>query len=208
MKRKKTENNSEPPLEKQVLTYIGKKDSMSVQELYDGLSKENIALTRREVTDTIWRLKERGTIELEDTPLNVSSITDFLGLWERNLPIYASLIVSLATVVVVYALPSQLPFVAVRWVLGLVFVLFIPGYVTLKVLFPERGLDSLERFALSIGLSLAIVPLIGLVLNFTPWGIRLNPIIVSLYILTTGLALIALTRQYLYSTSMERPTEP
>jgi uncharacterized membrane protein len=37
-----------------------------------------------------------------------------------------------------------------------------------------------ERVALSLGLSLAVVPLIGLVLNYTPWGIRLTPILVSL----------------------------
>ena len=41
------------------------------------------------------------------------------------------------------------------------------------------GIDGIERVALSFGLSIAIVPLIGLVLNFTPWGIRLVPIAVS-----------------------------
>lgn len=41
------------------------------------------------------------------------------------------------------------------------------------------GIDGIERVALSFGLSIAIVPLIGLILNFTPWGIRLGPIAVS-----------------------------
>ncbi|WP_048077056.1 DUF1616 domain-containing protein, partial [Halorubrum sp. AJ67] len=37
---------------------------------------------------------------------------------------------------------------------------------------PDRsGIDGIERVALSFGLSIAVVPLIGLVLNFTPWGI-------------------------------------
>jgi len=40
----------------------------------------------------------------------------------------------------------------------------------------RSGIDGIERVALSFGLSIAIVPLIGLVLNFTPWGIRLVPI--------------------------------
>jgi len=34
----------------------------------------------------------------------------------------------------------------------------------------REGIDGIERVALSFGLSIAIVPLIGLVLNFTPWG--------------------------------------
>ncbi|MDB9235645.1 DUF1616 domain-containing protein [Halorubrum ezzemoulense] len=43
----------------------------------------------------------------------------------------------------------------------------------------SSGIDGIERTALSFGLSIAIVPLIGLILNFTPWGIRLVPIVTS-----------------------------
>ena len=50
-------------------------------------------------------------------------------------------------------------------------------------------MDEIERFSLSIGLSIAIVPLLGLALNYTPWGIRLYPIITSLFILTLLLSI-------------------
>ena len=64
-------------------------------------------------------------------------------------------------------------------------ILFIPGYVLIAALFPEKkSIDGIERFALSVGLSIAVVPLIGLVLNYTPFGIRLNPIVISLVIFT------------------------
>ena len=67
-----------------------------------------------------------------------------------------------------------------RQILGLVFVLFLPGYAATAALFPENDqIDGIERTALSFGLSIAIVPLIGLALNFTPWGIRLDPILAS-----------------------------
>lgn len=69
----------------------------------------------------------------------------------------------------------------VRIILGLPFILFFPGYTLIAALFPKRqSLDSIERVALSFGLSIAVVPLIGLILNYTPWGIRLYPILVSL----------------------------
>jgi len=98
-----------------------------------------------------------------------------------------------------------LPLVAIRWVLGSLFVLFIPGYVTVEALFPKgRELDTIERFALSVGLSLALVPLVGLLLNYTPWGIRLNPIVVSLTLLTVGLAVVALAREYRLSSEAGR----
>jgi len=72
-----------------------------------------------------------------------------------------------------------------RVLFGLPFILFIPGYILIFVLFPmrktEKGIDGIERIALSFGLSIAVVPLIGLILNFTPWGIRLEPILLSLF---------------------------
>ena len=68
-----------------------------------------------------------------------------------------------------------------RVALGLIFVIFFPGYVLLSALFPKRvSLGSVERIALSFGLSIAIVPLIGLILNYTPWGIKLYPILISI----------------------------
>jgi uncharacterized membrane protein len=83
---------------------------------------------------------------------------------------------------------------AIRIVLGLPFILLIPGYVTVFALFPEkshthRGIETVERVALSMGISIAIVPLIGLALNYTPWGIRLEPILSSLllFVFTTSI---------------------
>lgn len=65
-------------------------------------------------------------------------------------------------------------------VLGLPYLLFFPGYTLIAALFPRKGsLGGVERIALSFGLSIAVVPLIGLILNYTPWGIRLVPILVS-----------------------------
>jgi len=73
------------------------------------------------------------------------------------------------------------PSTVARIILGLPFLLFFPGYTLMAALFPKKGsLGGVERVALSFGLSIAVVPLIGLVLNFTPWGIRLEPILISL----------------------------
>jgi len=59
----------------------------------------------------------------------------------------------------------------------------------------QQGIDGIERVALSFGLSIAIVPLIGLVLNFTPWGIRLAPIALSVTVFTLVCVGIAARRR-------------
>jgi uncharacterized membrane protein len=92
----------------------------------------------------------------------------------------------------------------VRVVLGLPFVLFFPGYVLIAALYPRRtDLDGVERLALSLGLSLAVVPLIGLVLNYTPWGIRLTPLLISLA-LFIAVCSVAAVRQRMRHSAVER----
>lgn len=87
-----------------------------------------------------------------------------------------------------------------RVLFGLPIVLFIPGYILVFALFPgkktNQGIDVIERIALSLGLSLAVVPLIGLGLNYTIWGIRLTPIILSLELFIFGIGCIAIYRWY------------
>ena len=84
----------------------------------------------------------------------------------------------------------------VRYVFTIPVILFLPGYCLLAVLFPQEGdIDLFERIALSFGLSIAVVPLMGLGLNFTPWGIRLEPIVMALTLFTLVLILIAQYRR-------------
>jgi uncharacterized membrane protein len=86
----------------------------------------------------------------------------------------------------------------VRIILTLPGVLFLPGYCLIAALFPKGSdIDLIERIALSFGLSIAVVPLIGLGLNFTPWGIRLDPILVSLTVFTLVMILAAHYRRAL-----------
>ena len=84
----------------------------------------------------------------------------------------------------------------IRIILGLPLVLFLPGYALIAVLFPRKDdLDAIERIALSFGLSIAITPLLGLALNYTPFGIRLLPILIVLSVFTISLAICAYVRR-------------
>ena len=193
-------NNQTLPLqtvEQQTMALLQKEGGGTVQSLFDKIRTKTPTLTESEFTDLMWRLAEEDRVELEDVPPATRSIQDYLQLWDRNLWFYATVFTALVTVLVIYTVPTDLPLVAVRWVFGAVFVLFIPGYVTVEALFPKgRELDGIERFALSVGLSLALVPLIGLLLNYTPWGIRLNPIVISLVAFTLLVAGLGVARRF------------
>lgn len=123
----------------------------------------------------------------------------------RTLPADLAAVLVFVGLQLVATLTPGLSETPLRVVLGLPFVLFLPGYALIAALFPERGptteeeqqsadsgataadtpdaeasgIDGIERVALSFGTSIAAVPLLGLILNFTPWGIRLVPILIA-----------------------------
>ena len=93
-------------------------------------------------------------------------------------------------VLVLVAAIVLFPSTGLRIALGVPLLVFFPGYTLMAALFPQRGgVGVLERIALSFGMSIAVVPLLGLVLNYTPWGIRLEPILYSVasFILITSI---------------------
>ncbi len=94
------------------------------------------------------------------------------------------LVIVLVAVIILF--PSNI----LRIILGLPFLLFFPGYTLVAALFTRKeGMGSIERAALSFGLSIAVVPLIGLILNYTVWGIRTESVLcsVALFIFITSI---------------------
>ena len=95
-------------------------------------------------------------------------------------------------VIVLVAIIILFPSNILRIILGLPFLFFFPGYTLMAALFTRKeGMGNLERVVLSCGLSAAVVPLTGLILNYTPWGIRLEPVlycVVSFIVITSIIA--------------------
>jgi uncharacterized membrane protein len=96
-------------------------------------------------------------------------------------------------------------------ILGLPFALFFPGYSLVSTFFLRKNDASiLERLTLSLGLSIVLVSIAGLCLNYTPWGIRLNPLIVTIAVFTFITSSIAWYRRLRVPAAerAEMPTSP
>ena len=99
-------------------------------------------------------------------------------------------IVVLANVIVIYLFPSHPPFSYMRWLLGAVFILFLPGYaVTIVLINDATRLDGVARGLISVGLSVSVVTFIGIFLNYTPWGITMDTVVTSVAALTLAFIL-------------------
>jgi len=76
----------------------------------------------------------------------------------------------------------------------------LPGYAFISALFPaKKDLNGIERIALSFGLSLAVVHLIALGLNYTPCGIKFLPILVSVSVFILIVCYLAYYRRNRFS---------
>jgi len=148
-----------------------------------------------EVARALYKLARNGALRLAD-PNPPKSFAGYI-LSRYNLGFAAAALLVAACLLSVYASGLAAALAASRIVFGSLFTLFLPGYSLIEALYPrEDELTPLERLALSIGLSLALVPLVGLVLNYTPWGIRLDPTMAALSTLTLALLLVSAYRKF------------
>lgn len=83
-----------------------------------------------------------------------------------------------------------------RLILGISFVVFLPGYTITVIIWPTKGENDLTRLGIAFGISITIIPIVGLILNFTPFGLRFIPILASLVFLMLITLSIAFYRRY------------
>jgi len=182
-----------------ILRTLRTKKPTTVEELVRFVQEKSPA-SRETIADHVSQLKEEGRIELEEPIPPPKEFREYLkSPWSRWFWYVVTVLV--VTVLSGLLIPVEAGwFIVIRYALGFTFILFIPGYCFVEALFPEKGeLDEIERFSLSIGLSLAISPLTALILNFTPWGIRTLPVFISLSLVTVAFGLFAVWRKFLLS---------
>jgi len=205
-------NFSKDEIDQHIIQIVKEKKPENIKLLVK-LIQEKFPLSDQEILDHILDLQENEQIRFKpNQTLTPQKLTDYL----RSSQAYwywITIIITSTTALLVFAIPEDaFPQVYARYVLGIIFVLWLPGYAFIKALFPqtlpftrglahslgttEKNLDTIERVALSLGMSIALVPIVGLLLNYTPWGIRLTPIVLSLTTLTLAFATTAIAREY------------
>jgi hypothetical protein len=203
---------AEDELDQQIIHTVETAKPENVQQLIDQVQTLS-SKPKQEILNRILRLQETERIHLKPAQ---TPTPEKLGSYLRSNQArwyWITMALTVATAIVVFTIPeTAFPLVYLRYVLGAIFVLWLPGYAFIKALFPqglpyakaisrspgtsEKELDAIERIALSLGMSIALVPIVGLVLNYTPWGINLTPIVLSLLALTTVFATAAIMREH------------
>jgi hypothetical protein len=198
-----SDNSNDDELTQTIFKTINERKPQNVKQLITFV-EERIPITEERILNAVLKLQNQGTIKLENQPLPASLKPATYMKTSQALWYWATIAIATITVAVVFTVPEDFyPWSYLRNALGVIFVLWLPGYTLIKALFPVQvpiktateTFDTIERIALSVGMSLALVPMVGLLLNYSPWGIRLTPIVLSLFALTLVFATAAAIRE-------------
>ena len=184
-------------LDQKLIKLVQERKPTNVRQLVDLTKLETPFIPEQEIMQHILRLESQGKLKLKEPLIRTSpKLSTYLKTTESTW-YWIIIILAIATALTVFTIPeNSYPLIYIRYLLGAIFVLFLPGYSLIKLLFPEKELDNIERNALSMGMSLALVPITGLILNYTPWGIRTTPVTLSLLTLTIIFATAAIIREH------------
>jgi len=209
-----TEKHPEQMLKEAILATTRDHKPETADQLAKEIHEQFPTITEKVIVEALLELQNEGKLQFEPKHALPHNLIPFLrtnaALWY-----WVTFAIAIAAAVSVFVVPEgAYPFVVLRYVLGSVFILWLPGYTFIKALFPrelplktnDRNLDLIERAVLSLGMSLALVPIVGLLLNYTPWGIRLAPITLSLTALTLTFATTAVFRDYQSSVKSDKQT--
>jgi hypothetical protein len=177
-----------------ILNAVKNKKPATIKQLAQTIQKE-FSISEEEAVKHIVDLSNKAKIKLEDTSL--PSTDKGYVFSSRATWYWIIMLLSAATIITVYAIPENaIPMAYARYLLGSIFVLFMPGFCLLKALFPKKELDKIESTCLSVGMSLAIVAITSLLLNYTAWGITTTTVTISFLIITFAFATAALFREH------------
>jgi hypothetical protein len=199
----------EEALASAILSVTKNQKPETLDQLVQKVYQETPSFSKEEILDKIMTLKSEGKISLT-AQLQTATRFSVYARGGSALWFWITTALAISTIIFVFTIPEDSGLILARQIFGAIFILWLPGYTFIKALFPQsrrrkKDLDPIERISLSVGMSLALVPITGLLLNYTPWGIRLTPITLSLLVLTMAFATTALIREYKIQTQKAEP---
>lgn len=190
-------------IERMVMEIMLKQNCRRVEELFIVLKKLDRSITSDEIHDAIRSLEEKKIVILAESRVP-SSFVHYLKTFRLNPPFWGTLVTTLLAIFTVLALPQQDSWSMARVIVAGAFIIFVPGHCLMHLLFSGKTLTIVEKLALSIGLSLAIATLVGMVLNYTFLGVTIETVVAIVATFNIALAAVNAYRDFSERTKMHR----
>jgi len=171
----------------QLIEVVKKHRPSSLTSLKKSLNEENIKIREEELLQLIKQLQSDGTIKLSiRTAASIKEyLTDIWSTWW----FYLAIIVSISELALVVLNATTGASLFLRIIFGLAMLGIIPGFLTVLVIFPGGQINTLEKIALSIFLSVLISITVGVVLGLgTFFQASNNIILLAIYVIVADIA--------------------
>ena len=164
------DNNTNGKIKQLAVEIIKKQKPETKQQLLK-LLQEKTTLPYDELNKLLIQLEGEDIIHFTKKEPSLPQALQMYVFSSKVAWYWLSLAFATVTTLTVFIIPStDYPLEYVRLTLGLLYVLFIPGYVFIKMVFPPNlpiktssvDMEMIERISLSIGISLALLPASGL----------------------------------------------
>lgn len=149
-----------------LIEVIRKYRPSNIASLKKALTQEGIRVNDPKLLPLVEQLQSEGTIKLSFEPRG--SFKGYLADVRSAWWFYLAIIVALSELFFVISDIQTGPFLFLRIVFGLGVLGIIPGLLTVLAVFPRGGVNTLEKIALGIFLSVLISITVGVVLGIGP----------------------------------------
>jgi len=183
-------------IESEIINIIEHKQPATGTELLEIISKE-LNIDKKDAIEIMLILEDKEKIKF----YNIDDSTQMSFnkyLFSRHSYWYLSTIsLSIITILSIFIIPpKQINYLYIKYILGSIFIIFLPGYSLSKILYINSEINNIKLIALSLGISISLSSIIGLILNYTQWGIDLIPLVSIEFLLIIIFSTIGIMIEY------------
>ena len=150
-----------------------------------------------DLVSVIRRMVNEGSLTLAKPSYSHETLIDYFFTPSLSTWFWITALVTALTVLLLRTAPNLSALEFPRWILGSLFVLYLPGYALIRFLRPDSSeMDWVEKHTLSVVASFTITALAGVALEYAGVGINLTTVTGSMTIFVLFFIVVAAIRDY------------
>jgi hypothetical protein len=178
-------------LQQRILNCVATHEYYSIKDLVVELQHTyNRSLSIDEIQNAVKKLENDKKITLLEPGIN-GHFFHYIMRDYNGFSLWLTTAATCLMMTIVFLLPNIEPWSYMRVITGVIFGLYIPGNALVQLLFAHRNMELTEQIVLSIGLSIALISIIGLILKYSLLGLTVELAVISIGMLSITLSAVA-----------------
>jgi len=191
---------------------VRKRSPDTIEQLISQIIQDNKQVSEDEIVSLLYELEDERKLGFTEVLFPIS-VKDYI-FSSKAAWYWITLVLSIFAFLSFFLIDASLtPYSYLRNILSIIFVLYLPGYALVKTLYPLNvplktrsiTLDSIERIVLSLGLSIVVTTLAGLLLYYTPFGLNIEPVTICILMITIIFTNWGISREYNARKALRKP---